>query len=277
VYRTEVTPPGGSPVVLHAEDKGEGPPILLLHGLGASTFTWRYIVPDLARTHRVIALDMKGFGRSEKPLDLAYSAEDQAALVAAFVRKRELSGLTVVGHSFGGAVAVRTALLLASEPGRIARLVIMDSPVLPGSLPRGYEFILVPGAPEALIAPLPPDLIARKLLIGARGTSRGIREADVKGYAEPYYESSAKHAFLVTARAIVGDKDESLAERLRTLDVPALLVWCRSDDIVPISAGRRLAKLIRGARLEMLKGCNHLPQEQKAGAVVKLIRNFASR
>lgn len=276
-YRTEVITAAGEPVALYAEEAGEGPIVLLIHGLGASAFTWRHIVPDLARTHRVIALDLKGFGRSDKPLDQAYAAKDQAELVAGFIRKRGLEQVTLVGHSFGGAVAVRTAVLLAGEPGRIARLAVIDSPVLPNALPRHFEFVLVPGAPEALLTPLPPDLVARQMLRSARLSTAGITEADIAGYAAPYYELSAKHAFLATARAIVGEKDDGLAVRLKTLRLPALLVWCRADDIVPLAAGKRLARTLPNAQLKTLRGCNHLPQDERPGALMSVLRPFLER
>ena len=273
-FRKEIVEAGGASVALYAEETGEGPPILLLHGLAASTFTWRYLVPEFARKHRVIALDLKGFGRSDKPEDQAYSATAQAALVVAFIRKRGLESVTLVGHSFGGAVAVRVALLLKAEPKRLAKLVLIDTPAIPGSLPRYYDFVRVPGALELLLAPFSPEFLARQVLEGARGSRRGITDADIKGYAAPYYDAGAKHAFVATARAIVGDKDPTVVERLRTLDVPALLIWCRDDDIVPLSAGKRLADTMPKATLKTLRGCNHLPQDQRPEALLALMRPF---
>ena len=68
--------PPDAPVKLFYEEQGEGPPLLLIHGFGASTYTWRKIAPDLSRNHRVIAVDMKGFGQSDKPFDESYSVFD---------------------------------------------------------------------------------------------------------------------------------------------------------------------------------------------------------
>jgi pimeloyl-ACP methyl ester carboxylesterase len=77
-------------------------PVLLIHGLGASTYTWRHLIPALARNHRVIAVDLKGAGKSDKPLDEAYGILDQASLLKILVEHKSLSNLTVVGHSMGG-------------------------------------------------------------------------------------------------------------------------------------------------------------------------------
>ena len=127
---------------------------------------------------------------------------------------------------------------------------------------------------EKILRPASALRPARKTRTGARGSRRGITDADIKGYAAPYYDAGAKHAFVATARAIVGDKDPTVVERLRTLDVPALVIWCRDDDIVPLSAGKRLAGTMPKATLKTLRGCNHLPQDQRPEALLALMRPF---
>src|SRR5690606_35494633 len=97
-HRIALAVPDRPPISLYYENDGQGPPVLLLHGLGESTFTWHEIVPRLAERHRVIALDLKGFGRSDKPGDEAYGADDQAALVAQFLIALNLDAVSVVGH-----------------------------------------------------------------------------------------------------------------------------------------------------------------------------------
>lgn len=272
--RTLVESPGSIPVELYSEEKGSGPPVLLIHGLGASTFAWRYIAPGLTSTHHVISLDLKGFGRSAKPPGDAYTAADQALLVADFIRKRNLSGLTLVGHSFGGAVAARTAVLLNQDKGRIARLVLIDAPVLSGSVPHYFNFVLTPGVPDALLLPLTPHLVARFLLEGSRLKSPAVPEADIEGYAAPYEDPAAKSTFLATARAIVGDRDTTLTPKLKVLTQPVLIVWCRRDDIVPLSAGRKLVRVFSKARLRVLSGCRHLPQDERPEALIAVLQQF---
>src|SRR4051812_7783862 len=85
--------PPTAPVRLHYEEHGTGSPILLLHGFGANTYTWRYIAPALARNHTVIAVDLKGFGQSDKPFDERYSALDQAELLTELILDRDLHHL----------------------------------------------------------------------------------------------------------------------------------------------------------------------------------------
>jgi pimeloyl-ACP methyl ester carboxylesterase len=271
--------PGAAPVNLYVEEHGAGPPVLLLHGLGESTFTWHDILPALAARNRVIALDLKGFGRSDKPEDGAYTADDQAALVARFIVDSGLEGLTVIGHSFGGTVALRTALADGiSGTGRIRRIALIGAPALPGSTPRYFDAVKTPALPDAAASAIPPEALARMLLGEAMGGTSKVKEEDVEGYAAPYREPAAMRAFLATARAIVNEGDrKAVAARYRKIAQPVLLVWCREDDIVPLKAGRRLAAVLPHARLTVLDGCHHLPQHEKPQELLGKLTPFLER
>jgi pimeloyl-ACP methyl ester carboxylesterase len=142
-YFVDLQPDGQPPVRIHVEETGQGAPVLLLHGLGASTYTWRHVVPRLADRNRVIALDLRGFGRSSKPFDHFYSPTDHAAVVRAFIRARNLSGITLVGHSYGGMLALKLALDQRLETHRIARLVVMNAPAFPQPFSVGVRFLKV--------------------------------------------------------------------------------------------------------------------------------------
>jgi pimeloyl-ACP methyl ester carboxylesterase len=276
-YRVPVEAPGQPPAALYVEEAGAGPTLVLIHGLGASTFTWRHVVPALARTHRVIALDLRGFGRSDKPRDQTYSAADQAALVAAFLRKRDLKEVTLVGHSFGGTVALLTALELNGEAGRIARLVVIDAPALKQDFGNTAELLRTPGLPYAAIAVAPPELTARLLLGYVSASGRDIPEADIRGYAAPFYDVDARHAFIATAQAILAANVSTMGARYRDIRQPTLLVWCRRDSSVPLATGRKLARRLPNARLEILKACNHLPQDEVPLTLLGKLEAFLER
>jgi pimeloyl-ACP methyl ester carboxylesterase len=276
--RIALAAPGHEPVSLYDEEQGAGPPLLLLHGLGESIFTWHEILPALAARHRVIALDLKGFGRSEKPFDGAYSADDHAALVARFIVARGLSGVTLVGHSFGGTVALRTALAEGiAGTGRVRRVAVIGAPALPHATARHLDLVLTPVIPDTVAALLPPDAVARLLLREAMG-GRTPPERLVEGYAAPYHDPGAMRAFLATARAIVGERDaEEVAARYRRLKQPVLVVWCRKDPIVPLRSGRRLAAALPRARLAVIEGCHHLPQHERPRQLVRTLAPFLAR
>ena len=273
-YRVAVSAPGQPRTLLYAEEYGQGATILLLHGLGASTFTWRHISPALARDYRVIALDLKGFGRSDKPTGRHYSAADQAALVAAFIRKRELAGVPLIGHSVGGTVALLTALKLDREPDRIERLVVMDAPALKQNFSDVAQLVRTPVLPYAVITATPPELIARLLLRFARAPGRDTPEADVRGYAAPFDDLGSRQAFLATVQAILDANKRRMGARYTSIQQSTLLVWCRRDRIVPLATGRKLARLLPNARLAVLKKCNHLPQDEVPKALLTKLRSF---
>lgn len=272
-HRTTLTLPGREPVSLYYEEHGSGPPLLLLHGLGESIFTWHEILPALATRNRVIALDLKGFGRSDKPDDGAYSADDQAALVARFIVDRDLENLTLIGHSFGGTVALRTVLADGiAGTQRIRRIAVIGAPALPRTASRRFDLVKTPLIPDTIAAALPPDALARLLLGEAMG-GRAATDEDVEGYAAPYRDAGAIKAFFATARAIVDETDtQAITKRYEAIKDPVLVVWCRKDPIVPLRSGRQLAAALPRARLAIIEGCHHLPQHERPKQLLRTLR-----
>jgi pimeloyl-ACP methyl ester carboxylesterase len=269
---------GVTAVRLYAEEWGEGPPLLLIHGLGMSTYTWRHIAPELGETHRVIAIDLKGFGRSDKPFDRAYSARDQARLVAAFIEHRHLDQVTLVGHSFGGTVALLTAVEMKTRaPGRVTRLVLLDAPALPQRFADATQLATAPLLPYGFLATTPPQIVVRLALGLARAPGHPPPEEDIKGYAAPLYDLGARHALIQTAQGILANETKAWINAYRRADLPALLIWCRSDRVVPAATGRRLVRILPNASLTLLSGCNHIPQDERPEALLAALRPFLGK
>jgi pimeloyl-ACP methyl ester carboxylesterase len=278
VYDVAVAAPGQAPVRLHAEEHGSGPPLVLLHGLGGSGYSFRHIVGPLAQSHRVITLDLKGFGASEKPMDANYRPIDHAVLVATFLRQRRLSGVTLAGHSYGGAVALLTTLLLnQNEPWRVRRLVLMNTPAFPQPLPRAHHLLTLPVISYVVLAVVPPILNTRAALTSRLRTGPLATDADAKVYAEPLYDAAGRHALIATSRAVVETENESFIPYFRSIRQPALLVWCRADSTVPLATGERLHATLPRSRLAVLERCNHKPAEEQPAETASLIRDFARR
>ncbi|MFN3868280.1 MAG: alpha/beta fold hydrolase [Hyphomicrobiaceae bacterium] len=278
-YRATVTPSGAPPIDLYVEEHGPAgaPPVLLLHGLAASTHSWRHVVPMLAPTNRVIALDLRGFGRSDKPFDQRYSAADQAAHVTSFIERRGLKGITLVGHSFGGAVALVTTLgLNARRPGLIRRLVLLDVPAYPQEPTAFVSFLRKPVLPYALLTLVPPELAAA-LVLSPENEAGSLDLTDVRTYAAPFYEAAARHALISTARQLRPSNWRQIVARYPTIRQPTLIVWCDGDNVVPLSSGARLVKALPNARLEVIRGCVHSPQDEKPAALIRLMRAFVER
>lgn len=261
-YFMELRPEGQPPLRVHVEEAGAGPPLLLLHGLGASTYTWRHIAPRLAQRNRVIALDLRGFGRSDKPFDHLYAPGDHADVVRAFIKARNLSGLTVVGHSYGGMLALKLALDPRLEARRIARLVVMSTPAFPQPFSPGVRFLRKPILPYVTLLLVPPELTTTVAFMMEQFGFDRLTDRDISIYAGPLSEPGGPHALIETANRIVPANQHLLIARYPAIRKPTLVVWCRQDSVVPLATGRRLAAVLPRARLSILESCDHVPSEQ---------------
>jgi pimeloyl-ACP methyl ester carboxylesterase len=268
----------GKTVRLAVHEAGRGKPILLLHGLGASSYTWRTIMPQLARTHRVIALDLKGFGQSDKPLDDAYSISDQARLVEDYIVRNNLRGVTLVGHSFGGTVAMAVALDDAQNgPHRIERLVLIDSLAYKQPVPFFFRLLRTPILGELGLSLVPPDVQAARALAIAYYHGERVRDETVASYAEPLRSEGGKHALLSTVESLTKEDADAFSARYPKLKTPTLLIWCEHDRIVPLRFGKRLSQDLPNAKVEVIEECGHIPQEEEPGETLTAMKSFLAQ
>jgi pimeloyl-ACP methyl ester carboxylesterase len=267
--------PLDAPVNLYYEDTGKGSPLLLIHGFGASTYTWRHIAPELAQTHRVIAVDLKGFGQSDKPFDSRYSVFDQAELLAELIEAKDLRNLTLVGHSFGGGIALMLALQSDERlNGRIKKLVLLDSIAYPQQIPVFFRLLDVPLVSQLGVRMVPPSVQTRVALRIAYLDDSKIDPEEVETYAAPPKTAAGKHAIIHSARQIVPDGIDELSERYKTIGLPTLIVWCDHDRIVPLEVGLKLRRTLPNSTLKLVEGCGHMPQEEQPAATLELLKDF---
>jgi pimeloyl-ACP methyl ester carboxylesterase len=248
---------------LFAIEQGEGQPLLLLHGFGANTYTWAKIRVMLSLRHRVFALDLKGFGQSPKPDLPGYSLSDHAECVLRFIARRELGEVAIVGHSFGGGVALRVALALQERGiARLRRLVLIDGMAWPQPVPWVFRAARTPGLGELLVSAVPPVWLVRLILLMCYYDPRLIGDATVEAYAAPLRDRAARRALLRTVRETSLADLEALVARLGELAVPVTLLWGKQDRVVPLAFARHLQAAIPSARLIVLDYCGHIPQEE---------------
>jgi pimeloyl-ACP methyl ester carboxylesterase len=269
---------GAAPLRLWVEEAGSGDPILLIHGLGANTYSWRYLAPRLARTHHVLSVDLKGFGRSDKPIDAAYGVLDQARLLETLIERKKLGALTVVGHSFGGGVALAlTVRLNLTRPGTVDRLVLIDSIAYRQPVPLFIELLRTPVLAEVGLFTAPPELEAYKGLFAAYADPDKITWETVRAYARPLYEEGGRHALLKTAQGIIPANLPALTAAYPTIHQPTLLIWCAHDRVVPLAVGRRLVRVLRRAELSVFRACGHVPQEEEPALTLARLKSFLQR
>ena len=260
-------------------DQGKGKPVLLLHGFGASSYTWRHVEPVLiASGHRVLTLDLKGFGLSDKPFDDGYSIFDQAALVSQFIDSLGLKKLSVIGHSLGGGVAL--VLALDKNPAkreRIAKLVLIDTIAYSQNIPIAFNILRTPILGKISSSLVPLDIQTRVALRLAYYDNSKFDSRDVKQYAGPLKDKGSRHAMIQTARQILPENLPELSSRYKNIKIPALIIWCDHDRVIKPTIGLRLHNNLPNSTFHILRECGHLPQEEKPVQTVKLLQDFLKR
>lgn len=264
---------------IHIEQQGSGEPVfILLHGFGASTFSWREVISPLAEVGLVIAYDRPAFGLTERPLDWEgdnpYTQESNIALLLGLMDAKMIDRAVLVGNSAGGTLA--TAFTLA-HPDRVLALIEVDAAIYQ-TVPDSALLDWLLHTPQVdHIGPL----IARRLA-GAQGEAfiesawhdpSKIEENPeiLAGYRKPLRAENWDRALWEHTQAT---DPPGLEGRLSQINTPTLVISGDDDQIVPVQNSIRLAEDIPGAELAILENCGHLPQEECPEAFLKAIENF---
>lgn len=261
---------------VHYTVNGEGPrTIVLLHGFSDNLTTWDRIVPRLAVSHRVIAIDLPGFGRStrpwHRPLLPGYVDVVRRVLVAEGVTHP----VTLMGNSMG---AVVSTLFAARHPNRTDRVVLIDMPGL-HSVPRVWRYAMSRPAELGLRAAfrLVPDRAAQ---FGLGWAYSRIAAADPRrldpesrlGFSTPYAAHESVSALLPIGRELLAElRTARLGTRVGELEAPALLVFGSRDVLTPARVLRRLG---RPGGAVVLPGCGHCPQIDQPDALLSQVVPF---
>lgn len=262
---------------LHVEVTGKGTPVLLIHGFGLSGYSWRHVTKAIARNHTVIVVDLKGCGKSPKPLDGTYSLDDHVKLVHELVVKNDLKNLIIAGHSMGGGIALRVTMKLLDDPeqhGNIAGLILIDSMAYRQELPWFISSLQSPLLRVLGDAAFSPEAQVRSVLQTSYYRVSRITEAQVSTYAKPLKTAGGKHAMIKTAEQIVPKDIDSLIAKYPTITVPALIVWGRFDRVVPLKLGELLDNALPNSRLVVVGDCGHIPHEENPEETVNAISEF---
>ena len=244
-------------VDLHYVEAGSGPPLLLLHGLNGSTFSFRLLMPYLTPHFRAIALDLMGFGYSDRPQHRDYSLGAQARLVAGFLDTLGIEKASVLGHSLGGAVAMHLAL---EFPERVDRLILASS-ASDAETRRGLRS-------SRLVRPLLPVVAAftvqnqrfrRMSLRSACYDPAFITPEVIEGYMGP----TRVRGHLRALGSLMVDRRKDLPLEPSTISQPVLIIWGAADRWLPASHAERLRALIPNSRLTVIENAGHLVLEEQ--------------
>ena len=247
-------------VGIHYVDEGVGPAVILIHGFGGHTFSFRYTVPALAERFRVVAVDLKGFGYSERPQKSDYSLTAQARTVVDLMDELGIDSAAVVGHSMGGEVAMRIA---EGWPDRVEKLLLVASvssdrfPSLPPS-PIIKPFMSVLGR-------FTSSVLLRRAFYDRKKLTEEVRE----GYRGPKRVKGFMGGIYQMFRDMRHDPPIDFAK----ITQPVMILWARAE-MLPQWTLRRLRKRLPQAEVRFVEEAGHLLLEEQPEAVNRLMLRF---
>lgn len=261
---------------VHFQEFGDrnNPTLLLIHGFTASAYVWKTVAPELANEgFRVVAVDLIGFGYSDKPSWFDYKITSQARMISRFMDRLGIGRACVVGSSYGGAVALTLALDYSE---RVEKLVLVDAVI--NDSPKKHPIMKlakIPGVGEVLT----PFLIDSKAFMKIRmqGTLAPanhhlITKDRIESIIRPLHAKDGHNAVLQAGRNWDANRIE---EDLHLVNQPTLIIWGEEDNVIPIHNGETLYNSILNSRFVVLKNCGHVPQEEKPDLFISLVSGFS--
>ncbi|MBI5210398.1 MAG: alpha/beta hydrolase [Elusimicrobia bacterium] len=257
----------------HVRSAGEGPPVILLHGLGASSYSWRYVLPALGERFKVFAPDWPGFGRSGQPWDFDYSVDGFVRWLLAFMDALGLGRAALVGNSMGGMLSLAAAM---AHPGRVSGLALLGTPVYTRNKPHllwPIRWPLIGGVYERCIGPWAVAFIGRTAFVDPSLITPELLEE----YGMALRTAAGRRAIAQFLRNAIPPDAEDRIRRYPQVETPTLVIVGKHDPVVDVASAERFAKTLRNGRLLVLPDCAHAPQEEKPLEVNLALLGFLDR
>lgn len=255
---------------MFAARRGSGPPLILVHGLGASAFSWRHTIPALATRFTTYAVDLLGFGESPAPPGFRCTMAAQAAALRQFIEARRLVRPVVVGHSMGGGVALRLA-----EQVPVSRLVLIAPMAYQGqqllawlSLGQIGPMLQAPDFDAQVVG----RALAEQALRAAYAPTSPVTSLQIEGYAHGLSTREQIEAFVTHASRL--DDRSTAPPDLGGITVPTLLIWGEDDPLLDLRYARMLETDLPCATLRIIECCGHMPHEEQPAETNRLIGEF---
>lgn len=262
--------------LVHLRDVGprdDPQPLLLLHGTAASLHTWEGWVRSLSAQHRVISVDLPGFGLTGPAANGDYRVDAYVRFVLQLMDQLKVPRFAIAGNSLGGEIAWRTAL---KAPQRVTRLILVDAigPAPSGkALPLGALAARVPLLDGLFASMLPRPLVVASLR-QVYGDPAKVSAELVDRYYELLLREGNRHALVQRLKQMRGGGD---APQLQQLKLPTLILWGGRDRLIPPSIARRFEQDIAGSELVVFADLGHVPQEEDPMRTAAAVQDFLQR
>lgn len=248
-------------------------PIILIHGFTANTYTWRFNIEELGKKFPVYAIDLPGFGYSDKPLDFQYDLDGYAAFIIKFMDAMEIKKAILVGNSMGGGIALKTEL---TYPDRVAKLVLVDSMGYPEDRHRFWVFQMMnyPVIGEVLLSLNNRYIMENSLKSGPYYDNSFVTDDVVDSNYNVYKTENARKIPLIVIRDL--SKKYSFEEgELKKVKAPTMVLWGADDNLISADLVENFVRDIKDSKAVVFPETGHMPQEEKSKMVNLLITNFA--
>ena len=255
---------------IHYIEKGEGSQhLIFLHGYGANTFTWKHQLDVFAKQgYHTWAVDLLGFGFSDKPAKIKYSIDLFQRQILDFMDAHQIQKAHLIGNSMGGGLALSIAV---SAPKRVSSLVVIDPLAYPIDLPFPYSLGKTLG--KITLPFFSRKLVFRTLKQIVYNPER-ISSEQIDAYWQPYEMKGGREAAINVLQAFDKKILEQLSLSYGAIDTPVLILWGDRDRWIPVDHLNRLADQIPGAKKQLISACGHIPQEEKPEEVNQLLLKF---
>lgn len=263
-------------VQINFEKSGnQGHSVIFLHGFGASLISWYDIKDTLPSGFQYYFLDLKGFGHSSKPKDGKYSIPDQAEIIAQFITEHGLNRVILVGHSYGGGVALLTYLNFhESLNNPIEKMVLIDSAGYTQKLPFFVKYLKTPVVNFLILNVVPRKLRAEQTLKKVFYDNSKVTEDKIHQYSQFFDMKGSHYSFVQAAKQAMPKNYNEIIDQIKLIDVPVLIIWGRNDPIMPLDDAYQFQTDIRNSMVRVVENCGHIPQEEKPEETAKLIIEF---
>ena len=249
-------------------DVGSGSPVVLIHGSGPGVTAWanwRLVIPELSKTHRVLAPDMVGFGYSDRPEDVEYDLETWIGHILGFMDSLNIDHADVVGNSFGGALALALAI---RYPARVDRLVLMGSVGVPFEIAEGLDAVWGYEPSVENMRRMLDYFAYDKSLV-----NDDLAELRYRASVQPGVQAAFASMFPAPRQRGIGALT-SPDEQIREIKKSTLILHGRDDCVIPLSTSLQLHNLIDDSQLHVFGRCGHWTQIEHAGRFSRIVSAF---